>query len=617
MTGAEFFAKKSLPNPQSGAAHDTIWSSALLPETRILNAMGYGAQENWGSNPGGGDIVESLRKAGIFNDYQGPHDSLIKSVNEAWMRPAIEAAASLFPAVTAATAGVASGLGQTANEAEAGNLGPGAAPYVEPLKAAAELTQGAAEGAFMNEGVGVPHAAAELRATEATTARAAGVVGEGEAGYYDAVPPTPENLEARANAAHDAGIEPPPSLPPPPDVHALARRIDPETFQQFDSLAAERDQYRAEITRLGEERVSSSEAIAAKDDLNKLLGVEDGVTPSGSIEERLSAIEASAPEGVLNRLDVAMRRYETAVDVDTPEMADLRSKMMGAEFAMRDLAEPLSAAYRQAREMAPQLPETVPVLDEKQLPGEQAMEPLAAGEERPAEAAPKVIPAAVADTSGAFEPPSVTGAQTLGEGAQLTQGVEKQPAGRTSSTLKAIQGGGEERVRRVSQRTEENAIAAGLAETFGDLPTYGVLKDKDQAAIVTKLMNEDYARSKAIAMGTREPPKGVTPEAFLIGVENRTKAEGDFETAHELVNSKLATAATTMGQRLSTYRTRTKLSPVEHIREVQSAREAEFARTSDIAAAKRDTVSEIKAEVRKVAPKADAWANFIKTIECS
>lgn len=104
-------------------------------------------------------------------------------------------------------------------------------------------------------------------------ARARGLLGEGEGGTYDAVPLTPENTAARAEAAKEAGMHPPEPLPPPKGVHELAQRIEPEAIQKFNALEIEKDQLKGQIPymtdgpELDKAHAALQAAQAAQDDL--------------------------------------------------------------------------------------------------------------------------------------------------------------------------------------------------------------------------------------------------------------------------------------------------------------------------------------------------------------
>lgn len=616
QAGGRLLDSLGFHQPQSGAANDVVWSSLQSAKARILNSAGYGAANAWGAEPLGlsPDAEAALRKAGVFNDYQTGHQSFMKSVNEVVLRPA--AAIADFATrrgfgIPALAAGAGGALEQAEREAQGAPSSAVQEGASSVLGAASELSYGFAEGAFIH--MMGEHPASAEHATEAATARATGVLGEGEAGFYGAEPLTPENLEARTEAAKEAGLEAvPPPQPPAPDIHVLARRVDPETFEQYDALAVERDQHRQALAALNAEREASPEAIAARGEIDTILGKVNGV------EDRLTKVAAQ-------RLADAQARLDDILRTDTPEQAAIRGKLMDADFAMRDLAPAVSEAYRRAQDMAPNLPEQAAEVAKPSVEGaveppkagtEGAVEPGNAGVEGIAEHVPPVAVEASSQAAG-IEPPSVTGEQKLGVGTRVEEGGQK-TAGARYGNLRAVEGTGELETRGLAENVEAKAIEDGLTSTFGDLPEYRTLSMKDQAAQVAKLMGEDYEAAKAIAMGDRQPPKGILPESVYVGVEKRALAEGDVDTLQKLAtHSKLTTSATTMGQRIRTLGERDQASPVGAIQEVQAAREADLAKRSDIAAAKRETVAEIRSEVRKAASKVDAWADFLKTIECN
>ena len=88
-------------------------------------------------------------------------------------------------------------------------------------------------------------------------------------------------------------------------------------------------------------------------------------------------------------------------------------------------------------------------------------------------------------------------------------------------------------------------------------------------------------------MGDRAPPEGLLPESVCEAVRRRANAEGDWETVRDLATrSWLATAGTTMGQRIAMYAERDPLDPVRAIPEVQRAREPAVPKGRDLAAEK-------------------------------
>ncbi len=900
--------------PQSGAAHDEWWSSAVNAGARILNYAGNGASDAWGARPLGLDpqTEAALKNVGFFNDWDAGHTSFMKSVNEAFIRPAAgfaDAAARAIPTAAGAVSGYLRGIEQEAlsESPEAERLGVARKPFAAAVGAAGELTAAAGEGLIGPEfGFGEGHeaavnAAAEIRVTDAAKARAVGAFGEGEAGYYDAAPQTPETVQARVQAANDAGIEPIPPEPPPPDIHTLARRIDPDTFEQYDALAAESALHRAAIARLGDERAALPEAVEAQNQIDTILG-------------KVRGVEGRLTNAARDRLATAQERLDAILTDDTPEMRQARAALLDADFAMRDLAPDVSAAYRQARDMAPEVPAEAPKIEQAagagEKPGAEAEAEGKAGPTTPEQeagvraapveaqqaaaegvpanvvgkgetlgepkgeaagetataAAPKLEPTgatraeplppksegpspglveaqadvaehrsarpprttifqairqlgglAVRDEEGHLIPgPDVQGAlekvenkppglinnksglspeamhEALAEQGwfghgdidpeALVRAIEKQARGedvfhpdsglaeaharrkaldedmqragvkrtddkataarklahyreveqRTAERLDNLKaradeigvtywagttyedlladvtereaiagdatehgfdtyeddidagltdddiawlnrsfeeqhgqergafgvpedreraggtetataepaegatgggerpgtaggfgrsrgdfgvvGTGETRTRGVSATTETRALENGLEQAFGDLPSYNQMSKAEQAARVVAEMDRDFDNAVSIAMGDREPPRGVLPESFYEGVRMRAIAEGDWDLTRRLATeSKLIGEATTMGRRIAMYAARDPLDPVAAIKDVVTAREGAV---KDVGAAKAREVGAIREEIATAADDHEAWENFLRQIEC-
>ncbi len=617
-------APKPLPPPQTGAAQDTFWSSG--PGGRILNAFAQGPKDLWGAAPTGlNPQTEAELKKAEANFMPG-HDSFFKAVNEAVIRPAATAAESAWRTYQTPGAALATGFPQIGEEVSQA-IAPGYQPEGNVPKtpqqalvalggAATEVGGAVARGEALIPELGIfawgglDHA---VLADQAARARSIGAIGEGEAGYYGAEPVSPENIQARTDAAHEAGIEPTPPAPPVPDVHALARRIDPETFEQYDALALEREQHRETIAALGEQRANSPEALEAQGQIDTILG-------------KVNNVPSRLTNAATERLNAAQERLDTILHTDSPEMTAARNGLMNADFAMRDLAPEVSEAYRQAADMMPAKPvEAVaaeprkaaeaegdhPATVSRETPAETATQAQAVPQRTPAEeAGVRAATAAGATPEGLAEvaPANVLGEQKLGEG-KPTRGM---------GAMKAVEGTGETATRGLAEHVEERAIEEGLTTGFGDLPAYERLSMKDQAAKVAEFMDRDYEMAKEVAMGRRAAPEGILPESVFVGVEKRAVAEGDVETIQQLATrSRLTTAATTMGQRIRTLGERDPSSPVGLIQEVQKARETEMAKTRDIAAAKAETIVEARTEMRQAASKIDAWGAFIKSVECT
>lgn len=651
-TADQFFGPTAPPIPQSGAAHDAYWQNLNLAGSRILDAFGQGAKDGWGAEPLGASpgVENALKRLGVFNDYTSSHADFLKSVNEAWMRPVISAVSVGLRGGGAILGGIQGGAEQITKEIQGepnaaepsqgmgGFRGALAAPFGIAGEAAQEVAGGAL-GEVIGMGGRLPEASDLLRgargaitesaeaeqAMNAAKARATGVIGEGEAGYYDATPLTPENAEARLSAAQEVGAEPVQPGPPPQDIHALARRVDPDTFGQYDDLGLERDSARDEIARLSaDDREARPEVQAARAELNELIGLEpEAAARAGAFDERLRAIAASAPDDLLAKVASAYDKLDSLLIEDTPELAQARARLMQADVAMRDLAPQVSEAYRQAAEIMPDQASPADAMMQAQGEAQTA-------QEREGEAGARIVPAAAESASVETAPAQVPGGEALGgegEGKQAAEQLAaessaiKAPTARYGN-LKAVEGTGETRVRGLSEGVEAKAIEDGLTQRFGDLPEYRTLNMREQAEAAADLISRDPELAKAIAMGERQPPKGLLPESVFVAVEKQALATEDVETLRQLgTRSRLTTAATTMGQRIRTLGERDQASPVGHIQEVQQAREANLAKQlgagRDIEKAKMAEAEGIRSEVRKAATtKPDVWADFMASIRC-
>ncbi len=555
----------------------------------ILNAFGAQARAGFGEEPVATpstalspETVQSMKSLGIFNDYAKGQATFDRSVYEAIARGSAAALLLGGRTLSAATGGMLGAAGQTLEELGVEQEGKGAAALQGVMTDPEVLVMtGGLSGIGGFEAMANAQRLENLR-VDASKWRSAGVTAEGEAGFYDAVPLTPENAQARVDAANEAGISVPTPRPPPADVHELARRIEPDAFRQFDSLAEQRAVHRDTIAKLGVEREASPEATAASSEIKTILGKVHGV------EDRLT-------NAARERLEAAQTRLEAALRSDTPEMAAARQALLATDYQMRDLAPQVSSAYAQAREMLPETPATV-----KAEELVEATKPVGEAEA----VAPKAPELA----------PDVGAVQAPGDVPRVSLRV-------STGGLRPVEGTGELKTRTLAQGVEDSAIEGKLTESFGDLPEYHELSMADQAAKASELIRADYDNAKAIALGRVQPPRDVLPESVFVALEKHALAAGDVETLRQLATeSKLTTAATTMGQRIRTLGERDPASPVGALQEIARSREAAAARASKgeeaLTQAKADTVRDIKTAISEAASTRSDWASYIDGITC-
>ncbi len=183
-------------------------------------------------------------------------------------------------------------------------------------------------------------------------------------------------------------------------MHAAAREYAPETFAEYDTLAARREELRGQIADAQTEVRRSAEAQAP------------GAAEIADLRAKLEDTTPRLAKKYQARLDELLPAYESflangdqmaLLTRETPEIAAMRKELMEADFRMRDLAPEVSRAYREAAKDFPEVVEPV-----------RAAEPAAAGPEAVAEPA-RAEPAPVAATAAPEPAPAA-------EPARATQG---------------------------------------------------------------------------------------------------------------------------------------------------------------------------------------------------
>lgn len=226
-------------------------------------------------------------------------------------------------------------------------------------------------------------------------ARAAAVIGEGEAGFMGTRSPTAEQLLAREQATEQAvslyqeqerlGLPPEAAdlgFKEPPDVHAVAREIAPDTFREYDDLSEKRESYGNWIRDLSDKRREDAESSAPQND-----EIED-------LKEKVADAESRGKEtvysGILEKRLAEREEYiQQQISKLTPDIENTRQAYESADNRMRDLAPDVSAAYRQAQERMPHVETVEP--------------PPVASSEEPQPIAPPPAPLEAAKTNLAAE----------------------------------------------------------------------------------------------------------------------------------------------------------------------------------------------------------------------
>lgn len=362
----------------------------INPVSRILGAFGQSEADAWGSEPLGLSPEQSaqLTKAGIFNDYTKNRSSLIKTFNEALIRPAAVA----FDAANRAMGGFVSGAEEASARAgveadpndDIGFSAGGQRYTLQGLgKAGAAYLEYKTSGGGFSEGA-LGHGLAEAAATKAEIdsrpppvdlrdARALGVIGEGEEGYMGTAEPTADHQAKRAEAVRQqlaeaketgAPAEPQPLSPgtpavetpvatgaraAQPDLNAAVRAKEPVLFNEWEGLQTRVNTFRNWLTEMADERRKEAEAAAPHaDEIADLQDRMDDATPrlQKKYQARIAAMEAEREDFI-----------EEKARGDSADMARVRAELQKADYRMRDLAPDVAKTYREAA--GPEAPESV------------------------------------------------------------------------------------------------------------------------------------------------------------------------------------------------------------------------------------------------------------------
>ena len=187
---------------------------------------------------------------------------------------------------------------------------------------------------------------------------------------------------------------------------------------------------------------------------------------------------------------------------------------------------------------------------------------------------------------------------------------------RTVNRIRPIEGTGDIKTAKASESMEAAAIQNKLVKSLEDLPQSKSIDMKDQAIKVQKLIEDDPQGAKEIAMGKRNAPTGIIPEAVWKAFGLQATANGDGELANDLAHSDLMLQDTTMGRRINALKGVNPEDPVQAIRDLQDAR-AESLKKQSATESKSfdDSVKKAKADRTSGKVKMN-WSQFLDTITC-
>lgn len=321
----------------SGGLSDYLFNQN--PFAHVMKAFGQGFEQQWGSEPLGlsQDSEKELRDLGIFNDYNSGRTNLVKSFNEAVIRPTVSGldfAQRLIPSLLAGASTAATQAGQ-----EEVKTAPVTGRVIGAgLGTVGELLGLASQGAGM-EFIGPGE-------VSLSKARAEGAIGESQGEFFGTKPLTDAQAEARARAIgelHVQGQE--------PDIHNLARQIAPETMAHYDGLLDRQDFLSRSITALRDAREEDPDVQAAQGKIDDILDRVNGD------ESELSDQRAEELSKARDEKDELLRRV-------TPEEENLQSELRTINDHLTNLGPDVRYAYSEAQkalsEASGKAPETVP-----------------------------------------------------------------------------------------------------------------------------------------------------------------------------------------------------------------------------------------------------------------
>lgn len=326
--------------PSGPMADEIIHAS---PIGHVLSAFGQGMKDGWGAGTvgiePGGEAEKYLRESGVFPSLDKGRNDILKSFNEAIIRPAAAGFDAAMRGTSALFKGAQEVVVQAGEEVGAPNLARDIAAMPE---------------AFFGSPGGLGKTRIDYHNAQVSSflaeARSLSVIGDGEAGWLGTNRTIPSDKEQAAaqrdwiSAYDEANPDrPAPSLAQdvapavaeePRDVHQIARDMAPDTFREYDALGMRQETFRRWLTELDETRRNELPETAQINDLEAKIA-DEGTT------NRLR-------KKYQDRLDELTEARDSKLGEDTPTMARVRKALQDTDYKMRDLSPEVSKAYREA-----------------------------------------------------------------------------------------------------------------------------------------------------------------------------------------------------------------------------------------------------------------------------
>lgn len=172
----------------------------------------------------------------------------------------------------------------------------------------------------------------------------------------------------------------------------------------------------------------------------------------------------------------------------------------------------------------------------------------------------------------------------------------------------------------MSKRIEAQTVEKGLISHFKDMPDYGKVDVPSQAKFAADIINNDYEKAVRIGLGQELPTNGALPESVLIALKNDALRRGDTDLLVQLATEHggLAKESSVLGQRIKMLDENNPHDAFKNMRDVVKNRDRFYEKKAKttVAKAEKSEIARMTEEIRKTAPKLDAWEVFAKEIKC-
>lgn len=386
---------------------------AVSSANNIISAFGHGLTDPTLQSGGLGlseETVDDMRKTGFFNDHAKGEDSFLKTVNEALFRGSAAALDATAGSVMRGIGGVVGAAGQTAESGftevglpSVGGFAHEAIDYVgsgmyhmnAPIPGVRIPT--AARAAITDFGKYNPDKPPPLPPVVAG-ARAAGVIGEGEAGFMGTKELTPEDVGGRniaqaqlipeESAAYEAMRDAnspsygkfdrwmreseqrnreesegeAPSLEPEEtrSHEEIARSIEPDLYKEYNGLQDQQKWYGETYRELAEKRDAETEANPKNKEMQEGINtsqsrIEELLAKVNGVEAKLTKGKAQEVATLRAQIEQVKNQQEQLRAAETPDMENVRQKLEKNNARLGEIADSgkLAEANRKAAAMNP------------------------------------------------------------------------------------------------------------------------------------------------------------------------------------------------------------------------------------------------------------------------